>query len=199
MEPLTASFLLCSLKSIFCLHPWSSKKVSLTVTIHFKDSLLLLMPPVNRTPALATGAWRRSGRESTILFSATAEGQLAYWFVCTEGYQYFCPPFASNRETCPVFLSQITIAEVKHKRVKPGRKNLFSRLTLAKTILWLTAQKGNTQRFVPEQNVPLFYAIEDLIWFQSHWLDLCYWSPNAEAVSQKMAGFSYYLGLEIVE
>lgn len=34
-------------------------------------------------------------------------------------------------------------------------------------ILWLTAQKGNTQMFVPEQNVHLFYGIEDLIWSQS--------------------------------
>lgn len=47
MGLLTASFLLFSPKFIFWLHLWSSKKLSSAVTIHSKDSLLLLMPLVN--------------------------------------------------------------------------------------------------------------------------------------------------------
>lgn len=200
MEPLTASFLLCSLKSIFCLHPQSSKKFFLTVAIHFKDSLLLLMPPTSRTPALATGAWRRSGKYSNIFCYCWRAAEL---LVCLHrGMPLFLSAFCFKQgDLSSVPVTNYNCRSKTQKSEAWKKKICFPRtdLTLSKTMLWLTAQRGNTQRFAPEQNVHLFYAVEDLIWFQSHWLDLCYWSPNTKAVSQRMAGFSYYLTLEVVE
>lgn len=94
------------------------QKVSLTPAINFKDSLLLLFPSLNRTPALATGAWRRLGRESTMAFFATAEGHVAYWLGSTEDCQYFFHLLIQTGTPVQCSCHRLN-AEVKQRRVKP--------------------------------------------------------------------------------
>lgn len=198
MEPFTASFLLCSLKSIFCLHPWSSKKVSLTVAIHFKGSLLLLMPPMKRTLHLSQGLEWVKEEKVQQYFLLPLKGS---WLI----------DLSAKRDTSTFVLLLLQTGRPvpitnyncrsKAQKSEAWKKKTFcfprTDLTLSKTMLWLTAQKGNTPRFVPEQNIRFFYATEGLIWSQSRWLDLCYWNSNTKAVSQRMAGCSYF-SLEIV-
>lgn len=140
-----------------------------------------------------TGTWRRSGRKSTIIFFAASEGHL----VCLHRgmpvfLSYFCFKqgdlssvtvtgynYRNKRQNTEAWMKNISWEQIQHYQ-RP-----YSDLQ-PKT----TAHKGLFQSKLS--------VTEDLVWSQSHWLDLCCCSPNTKVLLQRMAWFSYYWSPEIV-